>query len=279
MPTSRSEMKRRRVGALLAGMCLLAAVPTAAQPGQLSDPFPGRRDVELRELLAVLAAEVPVLARATPVRRDFERLFPDAVQRADEALYLDYVRVRLAFEATRAGGLWGIAWRITDQLPQSDRIWAQWRAVSLRDADPLPTVTAIAECDELSALFAFTTRGLGLSRRSHAGLLWPTSNHTVAVWVVGSGPRARRIVVPTSQIFLDAAQSLDTSDFDPWKQKAIYDYSRADAAPGTLLPAALARHFVQAVQRYAALSQAELQAMRNQREARQWAQLQSRGGP
>ena len=279
MPTSRPEVKRRRVGALLAGLCLLAVVPTGAQPGQLSDPFTGRRDVALQELFAVLAAEVPVLARAAPVRHDFERLFTDVVQRADEALYLDYVRVRLAFEATRAGGLWGIAWRITDQLPQSDRIWAQWRAVSLRDADSLPTVTAIAECDELSALFAFTARGLGLSRRSHAGLLWPTSNHTVAVWVVGSGPRARRIVVPTSQIFLDAAQSLDTSGFDPWKQKVIYDYTRADVAPGTLLPAPLARRFVQAVQRYAALSQAELQAMRNQREARQWAQLSSRGAP
>lgn len=287
-------MKRRcvqagtRLGFVLSVVaCLWTTTPAAAQrdgatasgPAEtLSDPFPGRREVSLQELFGVMAAHVPVLARSAQVRSDFERLFTGAAQRADEGLYLDYVRVRLAFEATRAGGLWGIAWQVTDQLPQSDRIWAQWRALPLRGDNRLPTVTAIAECDELSALFAFTAHGLGLSRASQVGLFWPTSNHTVAVWVVGTGAQARRIVVPTSQIFLDAEQSLGTTGFDPWKQKTIYDYRRTDMAPATPIPASLARQFVQAVRKHSALSQVELQVKRNAAEGRQRAGMSSKSG-
>jgi len=55
------------------------------------------------------------------------------------------------------------------------------------------------------------------------GLLWPASNHTVAVWVLhpSRGP-VIRIVVPTTQIFLNENDFFDTRKFDPWRQKTIY---------------------------------------------------------
>ena len=236
------------------------------------DPFPGRRDVAVSELFAAVEAQLPAIADAPTVRSEYDALrarhdLPDS-----PTLYADYVRVRTAFEATRAGGWWGLEWRITDRQPQSDAVWTQWRNHT-PTGDTLPTTTATAECDELSALFAVVARGIGLSRRSQVGLLWPTSNHTVAVWVVersatGTGPHAKaaRIVVPTSQIFLDSAQSLDTTAFDPWRQKQVFDYGRRDIAADARLPAALARGFVRAVRTHGAQARGPLQGLRNRRE-------------
>jgi hypothetical protein len=42
--------------------------------------------------------------------------------------YSDFVIIRLLFEATRDAGFWGMHWSITDQPPNSDRIWTQWKA-------------------------------------------------------------------------------------------------------------------------------------------------------
>jgi len=162
---------------------------------------------------------------------------------------------------------------VTDQLPQSDRIWAQWKALGSASDGTWPPATAIAECDELSALFAVVARGMGLSIRSRVGLFWPTSNHTVAVWTIqpataasGNTPAEVRIVVPTSQIFLDGAQSLGTRGFDPWTQPKIFPYARRDIADDHPLPAALARYFVRQVRRHAGEPQGLLQTARNRRE-------------
>ena len=109
-----------------------------------------------------------------------------------------------------------------------------------------------------------------MSKRSEVGLFWPASNHTVAVWTIDRGTRGeKRVVVPTSQIFLDARQSLGTRSFDPWSQKHIYAYRRQDAAPQSTLPAPLARRFAKAIDEFGALPQANLQDMRNAREQRQ----------
>ena len=231
--------------------------------------FPGQSRVSIAELLQTIAAQANEVAQSPAVRRDYESLLTKHSLQGSEVLYADYVRIRIAFEATRAGGLWGITWRITDKQPQSDLIWAQWQTLKLSPTSnsPMPT-TAIAECDELSALFAFVARRIGLSKRSQVGLLWPTSNHTVAVWTI-SAPTATRIIVPTSQIFLDPQQSLDTAFFDAWKQKNIYDYSRQDIALTATIPADLARYFVAQIKRYGGLSQSELQKLRNLREQRQ----------
>jgi hypothetical protein len=130
--------------------------------------------------------------------------------------------------------------------------------------------TATAECDELSALFAFVAHRIGLSRDSQVGLLWPTGNHVVAVWTIHpKAERPTRVVVPNSPIFLDADQSLGTDGFDPWRQRTIYDYRRADARGDLTIPASLASAFVQAVREHGHRSQAQLQAARNARELEQ----------
>lgn len=250
-----------------------ATTPTPQRPL----PFAGRDTVTLAEWFEALQAELPAIAASDTVRAQFDRLRIKHGLAEDEALYADFVRVRTAFEATRAGGYWGLEWQVTDRQPQSDHIWAQWRTLQT-DVAEVPQTTAIAECDELSALFAFVARGLGLSRRSRVGLLWPTSNHTVAVWAIdiaaqtaagaNSGAQHRReirIVVPTSQIFLDSAEGLDTDGFDPWVQARIFDYTRRDVPQDLRMPAALARAFVSAVRAHGMTSAGELQSLRNWR--------------
>jgi hypothetical protein len=249
----------------------------ARQPHPDKEPsfFFGRERVRVADLYSALRAQADANAQSVAIRREYAELLavhrlPDG-ERLDERLYADYARIRLAFELTRAGGLWGLEWRVTDELPQSDRIWAQWRSTSFDAETATLRTTAIAECDELSALFASVAHGMGLSDRSRVGLLWPTSNHTVAVWVIvgKNGKEAARIVVPTSQIFLDQSQSLDTRGFDPWKQPKIYDYRRADVSPQAELPAPLARYFASQAVRFGSLSRSKLQAMRNRREYEQ----------
>lgn len=242
------------------------AVPTVqattTPPAPL--PFADGRAVDAEAFFAALRAELPAMEAAAVVRDDWARLRKAHDLADDPALFADFVRVRLAFEATRAGGLWGLEWRITDQQPRSDRVWAQWQDAAA--SDRLPLHTAIAECDELSALFAVVAHGLGLSSRSRVGLFWPAANHTVAVWAfAGADGREIRVVVPTSQIFLDGEQGLDTRVFDPWTQPRLYDYRVQDAAKSRL-PAPLARQFVAEARRSGTLSAAALQALRNRRE-------------
>jgi hypothetical protein len=183
------------------------------------------------------------------------KLSPESVR------YSDYVLVRLLFEATRDAGFWNLHWAITDQPPNSDRIWKQW--VGVRKPSPLES-TATAECDELSALFAFLVERTGVKT---AGLLWPAPNHTVAVWVVrpASGPVVR-VVVPTTQIFLEESDRFETKKFDPWRQKTIYEYTRRDVPDSFDLPGPLFEFFLQQVDKYGGASEQTLQQLRYLRE-------------
>jgi hypothetical protein len=76
-----------------------------------------------------------------------------------------------------------------------------------------------------------------------------------------------RVVVPTSQIFLDAADSFDTRKFDPWHQKSIYEYHRRDVPDSFELPQPLADFFVSQVDKYAGASDSILQQLRYLRES------------
>jgi hypothetical protein len=181
----------------------------------------------------------------------------------DFKTYRDFVRVRLAFEATRDSGLWQIRWSITDNEPNSDAIWRQWQKQTTPQFKSEETAlsTAIAECDELSALFAFVARSLGVKK---VGLFWPTPNHTVAVWTpIDKLGKPVRIVVPTSQVFISANATLGTHEFDPKKQKTIYDYNRRDVAPIYKIPEPLARMLISQVEKFAGKSASFLQARRN----------------
>ena len=264
---------------------------TETEPETEPEPpaFVGRETVRVEELLAALTDEVPRLAKSETIAADYQAFLDRFELEHEDELYLDYVRIKIAFESTRAGGWWGLYWDITNEQPNSEKIWAAWHTLESDSPVPeqsaelaaVPEISATAECDELSALFAYVAQRIGLSKDSEVGLLWPTNNHVVAVWTIHANSDAPvRVVVPTSQIFLDETQSLGTDGFDPWRQKTIFDYRREDADLDLTLPGPLASAFVQAVRDHGERSQAELQERRNDREQRQlWSQAEDHSAP
>jgi hypothetical protein len=241
-------------------------VPLRAEIAAPPPPFAGRSEVALHEVVAEMSAIADAMIEMPSVRDDFAALARRHGLRDDAATLRDYARIKLAFETTRDGGLWHLGWTITNRNPRSDAIWSQWADARTPEGERDREPTAWAECDELSALFAFVAHRLGVRE---VGLFWPTGNHTVAVWsTTGSHDEPVRIVVPTSQIFLDEDASLGTDGFDPWKQKKIWDYRRRDVADDHPLPAELARFFVEQARAHAGRPQVELQAERNARSAR-----------
>ncbi|MFL6198231.1 MAG: hypothetical protein ACJ76J_03560 [Thermoanaerobaculia bacterium] len=180
------------------------------------------------------------------------KLNPEQVSRSDFAV------VRLLFESTRDAGLWNLHWRITNLEPSSDNVWKQWGSAR-GPAAWVPTATA--ECDELSALFAFLARRAGVKG---VGLFWPYSNHTVAVWTVRP---TVRVVVPTTQIFLAENDLFGTRKFDPWTQKNIYEYTRRDAPDNLSIPSPLFDFFLSQMDKYGGASDLTLQRLRYLREA------------
>jgi hypothetical protein len=213
------------------------------------------------QFVSRLRGKAKALEGSSGMRLGFQA-FTSAHKLPPESIrYSDYVVVRLLFEATRDAGFWNLHWAITDQPPNSDRVWKQWQAVP--KPSPLES-TATAECDELSALYAFLVERAGVKS---VGLLWPAPNHTVAVWVVrpASGPVVR-VVVPTTQIFLDESDRFDTKKFDPWRQKTIYEYTRRDVPDSFQIPKPLLDFFLEQVDKYVGASDATLQQLRYLRE-------------
>jgi hypothetical protein len=222
---------------------LLAAIPGITVSTARAD-----EQWAVSRLVTALGSEIDAMKTSDVVRADFERIARRHDLPRDERTLHEYLRVKTIFEATREAGWWRIAWSITDREPRSDAIWTAWRALGAS----VPRKTAIAECDESAALTALLLRHLGI--RS-VGLFWPTSNHTVAVWKAKSrAGREARIVLPTSQVFLDPTDGFDTIAFDPKKQRTIYDYTRSDVKGSDTIPERLGRYFLLQVRRYAAAS-------------------------
>jgi hypothetical protein len=220
------------------------------------------RGTPLSQFVSVLQQKGKSLESTSGMRLGFQSFVAARHLSPESIRYSDYVLVRLLFEATRDAGLWNLHWNVTDQPPNSDNIWRQWRAINK------PSVwepTATAECDELSALFAFLVERAGVKT---VGLFWPASNHTVAVWVLRpvSGP-VIRVVVPTSQIFLTETDFFDTRRFDPWRQKTIYEYTRRNVPDSFELSKPLADFFIQQIDKYAGATDATLQHLRYLRDA------------
>lgn len=237
----------------------------ASPSGTESGVFEHRRTVRWEEVIEALDEVAFELEQAAAVRADYEAFIEQHGVQDTDALFRDYVRLKLAFEATRDGGWWHLRWTITNRKPNSDAVWEQWRSLELAEGDA-PGVTAQAECDELSALLAVVARGLGVKT---IGLFWPVWNHVVAVWTIEQpGADPVRIVVPTSQIMLGPDESLGTNGFNPWRQKTIYTYRRKDVSPSDRIPAALARFMVKQARRHGQRSQVDLQQMRNERSDR-----------
>ncbi|HTF44654.1 MAG TPA: hypothetical protein VK641_12180, partial [Terriglobales bacterium] len=153
------------------GLCmvvlLMAGAAFAADPPPRQRPSP----TDLAQLIKLVRAKATILEASSGMRLGFDafttayRIPPNSVS------YSDFVLVRLLFEATRDAGFWNMHWDITDQPPNSDRIWHQWQLVR---QPSLLTPTATAECDELSALYSFLAARAGVEG---VGLFWPTYNH------------------------------------------------------------------------------------------------------
>jgi hypothetical protein len=242
---------------------LIAATVTvrAAKP-QSTPRATSTSDTSLARLVSIMRGKAKALEASTGMRLGFQSFTSEYKIPPQSISNSDYTIAHLFYEATRDAGFWNMHWSITDQPPNSDRIWSQWKSV--KTPSPL-TPTAIAECDELSALYAFLVERAGVKT---VGLFWPAANHTVAVWVLHptSGPVVR-VVVPTSQIFLDDSDDFGTRKFDPWRQKTIYEYTRRDAPDSFELPQPLFDFFLQQVDKYGGASDATLQRLRYLREA------------
>lgn len=240
-----------------------AASTTAAKTGAAPVPrtaAPAAAGTTVADVIARLRARAAASQRSPAVRADYLALLRAQGLSEQQLPYPDFAWLRLLFEASRDGGYWNLRWAITDREPNSDAIWRQWQALRAPAPD---RATAVAECDELSAFYATLARLGGVDG---VGLLWPTSNHTVAVWSRPGPPRETRIVVPTTLIFLGRNDSFGSRGFDPWKQKRIYPYTRADIAPAQRLPPALAGFLIAQADRYADASGLGLQRLRELRE-------------
>jgi hypothetical protein len=183
--------------------------------------------------------------------------------KVSDETYKEYVRVRLVFELTRDSGLWQIRWKVTNNEPTSEFIWKQWASLTTVNYENERTAfpTAVAECDELSALFAFIARDLGVSK---VGLFWPTWNHTVAVWTsIDKHGKPVRIVVPTTQILLGPNETLGTNGLNPNTQKTIYPYDHNDINKDYQIPKELFEMMLSQAMKYGARTNSELQERRN----------------
>lgn len=87
-----------------------------------------------------------------------------------------------------------------------------------------------------------------------------------------------RVVVSTTQIFLDETDRFDTKKFDPYRQKTIYEYTRRDVPVSFELPKAIIEFFLQQVDKYGSATDATLQQLRYLREGvilRSWSPEQA----
>ncbi len=238
---------------LLASSTLLAADPTFSHSA-------AARDTTVAHLITEIRARAKALENTSGMRLGFQS-FTSSYKIAPGAVnYSDFVIVRLLYEAVRDAGFWNVHWTITNMPPNSDRIWSQWKNTN---AVTYATPTASAECDELSALFAFLVERAGVR---NVGLFWPYPNHTVAVWVLHASGTEVRVVVPTSQIFLQVNDSFGTKKFNPWHQKTIFEYTRRDVPGSFELPAPLFDFFLRQIDKYAGASDSTLQEIRYLRE-------------
>ena len=249
-----------RCRVLIILMLMAATVSVYAAEPKPTNPV-SASDTSLARLISEIRAKAKILENSSGMKRSFQSFTTAYKIRPESISYSDYVIARLFYEATRGEGLWNLHWTITDQQPTSDQVWRQWKTVK---QPSFLTPTASAECDELSALYSFLVLRAGVHGM---GLFWPYPNHTVAVWVLHpAGGPVVRVVVPTSQIFLDVNDSFGTRKFNPWKQKTIFEYKRRDMPDSYELPKPLFDFFLSQIDKYAGASDSTLQQLRYLRE-------------
>ncbi len=242
------------VGALV----FLCSFPCWAQA-----PSPSSAVITAKEFFQQLSNQLAKLPESASVKKDFEIFSWRHDLDPDKSLYDQYVKIKALYEATRDAGLWGLQWQITNREPNSTRIWRQWQ--SIKGDISLLRPTAIAECDEISALLAFLSKKMGIRG---IGLFWPTWNHTIALWFMK--PKAKkeiRIIVPTTQIFLQESDYFGTDKFDPWHQKSVNEYQGQDIKDTSPLTKKLTDFFIRQINKYACAAEKTLQYIRYLRDS------------
>jgi len=232
----------------------------AADEGQRK-PAASAASTDLAALVNAVRARARALESSTGMHLSFQSFTSAYKLPSGSIKYSDYVVARLLYEATRDAGFWNLHWTITNREPNSDNVWRQWKGVrSVAFSAP----TASAECDELSALYAFLVGRAGVRG---VGLFWPYPNHTVAVWELHPTSRpAIRVVIPTSRIFLGVTDSFGTRKFNPWHQKSIHEYTRRDVPDSFQVPKELFDFFLRQMDKYGGASDSTLQQLRYLRE-------------
>jgi hypothetical protein len=261
-PAARRPLQYPRILISVVLLALIAVPFVARSQNQTAVPAPSyAANTRLDEFIRIVRTKAKALEGSSGMQQGFRAFTAEYKLQPNSVRYSDYVLIRMIFEASRDAGFWNLHWDITDQPPNSDRIWTQWKAIRTPSAQ-IPTATA--ECDELSALFSFLVERSGVKG---VGLFWPYPNHTVAVWVVQpSTGETVRVVVPTSQIFLEEEDMFGTRKFNPWTQKRIYEYTRRDVADSFEIPKQLFDFYLLQVDKYAGASDATLQQLRYLRE-------------
>jgi hypothetical protein len=201
--------------------------------------------VTMGDFWAALGAQIDQLDTA-PLAPSFEAFVAHHHADASPALRRDFTRLWAVFEATRDGGWWRLRWNVTDQEPSSIQIWKAWTR-----SPPIPsfsTPSAVAECDEISALFSVTARHLGVRG---VGLFYPTWNHVIAGWApvgIDQSERGGVVLIPTTQIFQGCAATFDQTSFQP--PRHVYEFPRIDVKDSVELPAARAAFLLEQVRAY-----------------------------
>jgi hypothetical protein len=229
-----------------------------ADAGPLPVSLPER--VSFGDFWTALGAQLDALD-TTALTPRFEAFLAQHQLRSTPELRRDFTRLWAVFEATRDGGWWRLRWQITDQEPSSSQIWKAWRK-----SPPEPgfaTPSAVAECDEITALLSVTARRLGVRG---VGLFYPTWNHVIAGWSPASVARSRAdfvALIPTTQIFQGCAATFDQTSFKPPRQ--VYEFPRRDVRDDSELPLALASFLLEQVRAYGEASPALLALIRTKR--------------
>jgi hypothetical protein len=233
--------------------CARSALPEAVEvPERLT----------MGEFWQALSAQIARLD-TTALRSAFEAFAAQhGVDASSAALFDDFTKLWVVFEATRDGGWWRLRWDITDQEPSSVEIWKAW----FRSPPPehsFAAASAIAECDEITALFSVTARRLGVRG---VGLFYPTWNHVIAGW---SPPAFAEqnvkdvVLIPTTQIYQGCPSTFDRTTFEPPRQ--VYEFPRVDIKDDVQMPLPLATFLLEQVRAYGEASPALLALIRAKR--------------
>jgi hypothetical protein len=224
-----------------------------------AEPLP--ESVTMGDFWRALAGEVTRLD-ASALRGSYEQFAAHhGVDASTPELWQEFTKLWVAFEATRDGGWWRLRWKITDQEPTSTVIWKAWFRTPPQAS--FASASTVAECDEITSLFAITARHLGVRG---VGLFYPTWNHVIAGW--SPRPFAEQrvkgvVLIPTTQIFQGCDATFDRTTFKPPQQ--VYEFPKVDVKDSVEMPRALAEFLLEQVRAYAPAAPELLALIRTKR--------------